>query len=55
MMSQIEGLLDDIDFRLKVTRAELEEMCADLFDRIGHPIKQALQAADMTMVRRTRC
>ena len=43
----------EIDFRLKVTRAELEEMCADMFDRIGDPVKQALEAADMTMVRKT--
>ena len=46
-------MLDEIDFRLKVTRAELEEMCADMFDRIGDPVKQALEAADMTMVRKT--
>jgi len=48
---QVEGLLDDIDFRLKVTRTELEEMCTDMFKRIADPVKQALEAADMTMVR----
>lgn len=46
----MEGLLEDVDFRLKVTREELEEMCIDLYDRVGKPVKQALEAADMTMV-----
>ena len=48
---QIEGLLDDKDFSAKFTRAELEEICSDLFDRVKKPVKQALEAADMTMVR----
>ena len=43
--------MDEIDFRMKVTRSELEEMCSDLFDRIADPVKLALEAADMTMVR----
>jgi len=46
----VEGLLEDVDFRLRVTREELEEMCADLYDRVGKPVKQALEAADMTIV-----
>ena len=25
-------------------------MCADLFDRVGEPVNQALRSADMTMV-----
>lgn len=49
-LSKIEGLLEDVDFRQKVTRAELEELCSDLFERVGDPVQQALQAADMTMV-----
>jgi len=47
---QIEGLLEDVDFSSKVTREELETMCADLFDRVGEPVNQALRSADMTMV-----
>lgn len=46
----MEGLLEDVDFRLKVTREELDEMCADLYDRVREPVKQALEAAEMTMV-----
>ncbi|XP_065906484.1 hypoxia up-regulated protein 1-like isoform X2 [Dysidea avara] len=47
--AQIEGLLEDVDFSSKVTREELETMCADLFDRVGEPVNQALRSADMTM------
>ena len=49
-MAQIEGLFEEKDFRLKVLRSELEEMCKDLFDRVDQPIKMALDAAAMTMV-----
>jgi len=48
-MAQIEGLFEEKDFRVKVTRSELEEMCKDLFDRVEKPIKMALDAAAMTM------
>lgn len=45
--AQIEGLLPDIDFRAKVTREELEKLCADIFDRVQSPVEQALRAAEM--------
>lgn len=47
---QIEGLMDDVDFKAKVTRAEFEELCADLFERVPGPVQQALQSASMTLV-----
>lgn len=47
---QIEGLHEDIDFSVKVTRDEFEAMCADLFDRIEEPVKQALKMSDITLV-----
>ena len=47
---QVEGLFEDIDFKAKVTRSEFEEMCSDLFDRIAHPVEQALRVADITLV-----
>lgn len=43
--AQIEGLIDDIDFRLQVTREKLEEICADLFERITNPVKIALETS----------
>ncbi|XP_062869814.1 hypoxia up-regulated protein 1 [Trichomycterus rosablanca] len=47
--AQIEGLMDDIDFKAKVTRAEFEALCADLFDRVPGPVQQALAASEMSM------
>ena len=46
----MEGLLEDVDFRFKVTREELDELCSDLYDRVQEPVKQALEAADITVV-----
>ncbi|XP_033106267.1 hypoxia up-regulated protein 1-like [Anneissia japonica] len=48
-LSQIEGVLEDKDFRSMVTRAELEEMCADLWERVDDPINMALKSAEMGM------
>ncbi|XP_045432145.1 hypoxia up-regulated protein 1 isoform X3 [Pipistrellus kuhlii] len=48
-MAQIEGLMDDVDFKAKVTRAEFEELCADLFERVPGPVQQALQSARMSL------
>nr|CAD7392844.1 unnamed protein product [Timema cristinae] len=47
--AQVEGLLDDIDFRMQVTREMLEELNADLFERVKLPIEQALKASGLTM------
>ncbi|XP_063217680.1 hypoxia up-regulated protein 1 isoform X1 [Bacillus rossius redtenbacheri] len=47
--AQVEGLLDDIDFKLHVTRDELEELSADLFDRVKAPVEQALKSSGLTM------
>ncbi|KAM4726979.1 hypoxia up-regulated protein 1 [Anableps anableps] len=48
-MAQVEGLMDDIDFKAKVTRAEFEELCGDLFERVPGPVQDALTAADMKL------
>ncbi|KAJ0175993.1 hypothetical protein K1T71_008167 [Dendrolimus kikuchii] len=42
--AQIESLLDDKDFKQLVTRAELEELCADLFSRVGGVVQRAISA-----------
>ncbi|XP_064650568.1 hypoxia up-regulated protein 1-like isoform X3 [Lineus longissimus] len=47
--AQVEGLLDDRDFRAKVTREEFEELCSDLFERVAKPLEDALKSAHMTM------
>uniref|UniRef100_A0A8V5HE94 Hypoxia up-regulated protein 1 n=1 Tax=Melopsittacus undulatus TaxID=13146 RepID=A0A8V5HE94_MELUD len=48
-MAQIEGLLDDIDFKAKVSRQEFEDLCSDLFQRVAGPVQQALSSAEMTL------
>uniref|UniRef100_A0A674P231 Hypoxia up-regulated protein 1 n=1 Tax=Takifugu rubripes TaxID=31033 RepID=A0A674P231_TAKRU len=49
-MAQVEGLMDDIDFKSKVTRAEFENLCADLFERVPQPVKDALSANEIEQV-----
>ncbi|KAM4544727.1 hypoxia up-regulated protein 1 [Odontesthes bonariensis] len=48
-MAQVEGLMDDIDFKAKVTRTEFEDLCADLFERVPHPVQDALAAAELKL------
>ncbi|KAH0623377.1 hypothetical protein JD844_031650 [Phrynosoma platyrhinos] len=48
-MAQIEGLLDDIDFKAKVSRQEFEDLCSDLFQRVAGPVQQALNSAEMNL------
>ncbi|KAG5320504.1 HYOU1 protein, partial [Pseudoatta argentina] len=47
--AQIESLIDDIDFKLQVSREKLEEICADLFERVANPVKVALETSGLTM------
>ncbi|GAU93545.1 HSP70-3 [Ramazzottius varieornatus] len=47
--AQVESLMDDVDFKTKITRAELESMCADVFERVGKVVEQAVSAADMSL------
>ncbi|XP_071582867.1 hypoxia up-regulated protein 1 [Heliangelus exortis] len=48
-VAQIEGLLDDIDFKAKVSRQEFEDLCSDLFQRVPGPVQQALSSAEINM------
>ncbi|CAB1316602.1 unnamed protein product [Coregonus sp. 'balchen'] len=48
-MAQVEGLLDEIDFKAKVTRVEFEALCADLFERVPGPVQEALSSAEMSL------
>ncbi|XP_071399389.1 hypoxia up-regulated protein 1 [Centroberyx affinis] len=48
-MAQVEGLMDDIDFKAKVTRAEFEALCADLFERVPRPVQDALASSEMSL------
>mmetsp|Transcript_31659 Transcript_31659/g.46706 ORF Transcript_31659/g.46706 Transcript_31659/m.46706 type:complete len:926 (-) Transcript_31659:2784-5561(-) len=45
----IEALHDDTALSVKVTRAQLEDLCADLLERATRPIELALQRANVTL------
>ncbi|XP_001355241.3 hypoxia up-regulated protein 1 [Drosophila pseudoobscura] len=47
--AQIENLLEDIDFKLPVSREKLEEICADLWPRTTNPLKQALASSNLSL------
>ncbi|XP_075233640.1 hypoxia up-regulated Grp170 co-chaperone protein isoform X2 [Lycorma delicatula] len=47
--AQVEGLLDEKDFKLLVTREQFEQLCTDLADRVRGPIEQALKTSSLTM------
>ncbi|XP_002162294.2 hypoxia up-regulated protein 1 isoform X1 [Hydra vulgaris] len=48
-MAQVENLFEEKNFRVKVTRDELQELCKDMFDTIQNPIKMALDASSIKM------
>lgn len=48
-IAQIEGLMDDVDFKLKVTRKEFEEMCKDLFERVKNPVQDAVLLSELAL------
>jgi hypoxia up-regulated 1 len=48
--SQVEGLMDDVDFKAKVTREEFETMCADLFAQVKKPVLDAIKMAEISPV-----
>jgi hypoxia up-regulated 1 len=49
--AQIEGLIDEIDFKQRITRDEFENLCTDLFERVKKPIEQVLNTNGITLVR----
>ncbi|KAI9282196.1 heat shock protein 70 family [Sporodiniella umbellata] len=47
--ASIEGLHEGLDFKWKVSRAELESITQDLVARVNLPLQAALDAANMTI------
>lgn len=43
---EIEGLMDDLDFKETLTRAKFEELNRDLFEKTLEPVKRVLEDAD---------
>ncbi|KAF9105412.1 Hypoxia up-regulated protein 1 [Mortierella sp. GBA35] len=48
-MASIENLMEDIDFKVKVTRVELEDLSKDLLERVRGPIDAALTEGNMKL------
>ncbi|KAJ9094363.1 hypothetical protein QFC19_007971 [Naganishia cerealis] len=46
--ASVESLINDIDFRTRVSRTKFEEVCADEANRFSRPIVNALRLAGMT-------
>ena len=46
--AQIEGLLEEKDFKYKVTREEFLGLCSDLLERVTKPIDEAIKSSQMT-------
>ena len=49
-VAQVEGLIDEIDMKIKVTREEFENLCKDLFDSIKKPVEDAIKSAGVNFV-----
>merc|ERR1711872_391112 len=47
--AQIENVMEDIDFRVSMTRDKLHELMADQWERVVKPVKMALDTAAMSM------
>ncbi|KAF1347776.1 stress protein ORP150 [Delphinella strobiligena] len=47
--SSFEGFYKDIDFKTKLSRADFETLAAPFADRVELPVKQALEAAKLTL------
>lgn len=47
--AQIEGLIDDIDFKHRITREEFEHLCTDLFERVKKPIENVLRTSNISL------
>ncbi|KAI8619321.1 Hsp70 protein-domain-containing protein [Chytriomyces sp. MP71] len=48
-IASVEGLHEEIDFKVKVTRSELEALCGDYFKKVLEPIKAVLKQADLPL------
>ncbi|XP_076178749.1 hypoxia up-regulated Grp170 co-chaperone protein isoform X2 [Ptiloglossa arizonensis] len=47
--AQIEGLIDEHDFRVQVSREKIEQLCSDLFERVTDPVHIALKTSGLTL------
>ena len=48
--AQVEGLVDEIDFKHRLTRDQFEKLCADLFARVRRPVDEVLSISGIQLV-----
>lgn len=48
-VAQVESLIDDVDFKLPISRADFEALSEGFFEKIGPIIDTALKSAELTM------
>ncbi|KAJ3238030.1 Hypoxia up-regulated protein 1 [Chytriomyces hyalinus] len=48
-IASVEGLHEEIDFKYKISRAELEGLCGNYFQKVLEPIKSVLKQSDLSM------
>jgi len=49
--AQVEGLIDEIDFKHRITRDDFENLCKDLFERVKRPVEEVLKTSGISLVR----
>jgi hypoxia up-regulated 1 len=49
--AQVEGLIDEIDFKHRITREDFENLCLDLFKRVKRPVEEVLKTSGIALVR----
>lgn len=47
--AQVESVFQDLDFRAKITRQEVEEMFGEFEERLQQPVNKAMQMAEVDM------
>ncbi|CAF1635358.1 unnamed protein product [Adineta ricciae] len=47
--AQVEGLIDEIDFKQRITREEFENLCTDLFERVKNPVEEVLRTSGIAL------
>ncbi|CAF1019934.1 unnamed protein product [Adineta steineri] len=47
--AQVEGLVDEIDFKHRLTREQFEDLCKDLFQRVRRPVEEVLSTSEITL------
>ncbi|CAF1187477.1 unnamed protein product [Rotaria sordida] len=47
--AQVEGLIDEIDFKHRLTREEFENLCTDLFERIKRPVEEVFNTSGIKL------